>query len=708
MKTKLFFALLLISFVSIAQSVDYQKIDALIDSKIKESDPGLVVGIVKDGNIVYQKYRGQANLQYNSPVDENTKFNIASTAKQFVALMVLQLSLEEKLKLDDDIRKYLPKMYPAVKEKIRIRHLVNHSSGIRDYVDLLSIQRKTWWKQVGLDNDDIIALIEKQNDLGFTPGSNYQYSNTNYTLLTKIIEEASGKSFHEYSENFFKDLDMNNTFFAKNYMAVISKLALPYADWGDGVWQEYPALTNLYGDGFLYTTLKDQLAYERAVQNAKGNFNVLLIESQKPIKNSEIETYGFGLELQDKGNRTAVWHSGGTGAYHSHVVRFTEEGLSIFVMSANNQLNSAVIASEVADMLLPKLELPNTYDTALAKIKGASPTAELLGQYRSEKGVLVRLEQDAGTLYWKRDNNNPIALEKQKGNLYTVAGNASIKIGFNPGGTKQGSLTVFYPNSKKTTYTKSTVGMPSKPELETYAGTYTSAELDVSFDVELKRNNELHMWIDGEESGLIEVLNRTDLLFSDYRLKIERDVFDRVTAILVSSGRATDIRFAKKSNLQFQPKIPTNNGSINVTTIGSRDGESSQILLTKNYANGNEIWSRQFGGSSYDKASSIMATADGYLIVGSTSSYGNGNYDIFVVKTDKEGNKLWQQTYGDFYNEYGYAAEKVKGGYVIKGSIQNCSSNSDIFNRSCTNNVWFVTIDEKGNEITNQVLEAIE
>ena len=94
--------------------------------------------------------------------------------------------------------------------------------------------------------------------------------------------------------------------------------------------------------------------------------------------------------------------------------------------------------------------------------------------------------------------------------------------------------------------------------------------------------------------------------------------------------------------------MKTEDGSIQVTTIRSRDGETSDILLTKNEPNGNEIWSKRLGGNSYDKASSILATDDGYLIIGSTSSYGNGNYDMFVIKTDKEGKQEWQNTYGGF------------------------------------------------------------
>ena len=708
MKKIITLSILFLSVLVNAQSIETAKIDNIVNSKIKENDPGLFVGIVKDGNIVYEKYLGLANLQYQVKANKKSKSNIASTAKQFTALMILQLSLENKLNLEDDIRMYLPKLYPDIKEKIRIRHLLNHTSGIRDYADLMSIQRRPWWKRVGLDNDDVIALLEKQKELGFKPGSRYMYSNSGYTVLTKIIEKVSKKSFYDYSKKFFKELGMNETVFSKSYMDVISDVALPYSDWGDGAWKQYPMLTNLNGDGFLYTTLKDQLIYEQAVQNAKGNYNVLLIKSQKPIPNSEIKTYGFGLELENRLNHKAVHHSGGTGSYHSQVVRYPDEKLTVFVMSSNSKIWSGAIADEIAAAILPNKKLAPEYNSEISKVSGTSSKENIVGQYISQNNNIIRILKNEGKLYWKMDNNNPFEISNEKGDLYALKGNPKIKIGFFLNNTPNKKLVVFFPDTKAKTYKKIASYSPTTPELEAFEGSYYSIELEVGFTIRLNKKGTLLIQMDGmKRSGEVEVINRNDLLYSDYKMKIERDSFNRVTGILVTTNRVLNNRFIKKTNLQFQPKISTANGSINVSTIGSRDGNSSQILLTKNYENGNEIWSQQFGGKSYDKASSILATPDGYIIVGSTSSYGKGNYDMFVIKTDKKGKKIWQNTYGDFYNEYGYAVEETKTGYLIKGTIQKCSSNSDVFNRSCTTNVWFVSIDKNGRELSNKVLEEI-
>ena len=166
--------------------------------------------------------------------------------------MILDLSLRRKIDLDEDIRKYFPNLYKKVKEEIRIRHLINHTSGIHEYVDLINKEGKVWWKQVGLDNDDIIKLLEKQNYLEFSPGTKYNYSNSNYNILANIIEKVSEQKFTEYSKNFFVDLNMLETSFVERYMGVIPNRANPYSDWGKGEWWETPTLTKTSGEGFIY------------------------------------------------------------------------------------------------------------------------------------------------------------------------------------------------------------------------------------------------------------------------------------------------------------------------------------------------------------------------------------------------------------------------------------------------------------------------
>ena len=685
-----------------AQYKQIEKVDSIINIKIKGEDPALFVGVVQDGKIIYQKALGLSNLQHKVKANLKTSSNIASVAKQFTALMILQLSIDGKLSLEDDIRTYLPKLYPKVEEKIKIRHLLNHTSGIRDVYDLMSIQQNPWWRRVGLDNDDAIALLEKQQDLAFSPGSRKMYSNSGYILLTKIIELAAKEKFHQFSKRFFENIGMNNTQFQKGYMRVIPNQAQPYSDWGDGIWKQYPMLTNLYGDGFLYTTLEDQLQFEKAIQNANFNNDRLLIESQNPIPNSEIQSYGYGLELENRLNRKAVHHSGATGSYHAQTVRFPKEKISVFVMSSNSRIWSGFIADEVASVFLEPIKSIEKYSDEFNSESMITSEESILGQYLSKGNYLIRVVKENDKILWRNANNRPIELSKGKDGMYFTTTNTKVKIGF-----YKDKLVRFYPSGKTSIYTKINIEMPSISDIEGYVGQYKSEELDITFTISQNENKSLSISLPKRKNKYdLEILNRDELLVSDYILKVERDQFDRVIGFLLTTNRVLNSRFVKKTNLKFQDKIYVEGGTISVTTIGSRYGKSSTILLTKNKSDGNEIWTKMFGGSSYDRASSIIPTENGYLIVGSTSSFGKGNYDIFVIRTDEKGNKLWQNTYGTFYNDYGYTAKLTSNGFLIKGTQQNCTSNSDVFNRSCTTKVWVVSIDKNGKELSNVLLET--
>ena len=692
-------------FTQSSPEFDPAEITKILYDYIDEEDPGLAVGIVKDGEIIYEEYLGYANLEHQIKVDERTRFNIASTAKQYTALMVLELSLAGQLSLEDDIRKYLPQLYPEVKEAIRIRQLINHTSGIRDYVFILEMMNQPWWRQIGMDNDDVIELLEKQNTLAATPGTRYIYSNSGYTVLTKIIEQVSGEKFNDYSRQFFADLGMNESAFVERYMGVIPNRADAYSDWGNGVWLATPMVTKFNGDGFLYTTLKDQLIFEQAIQRAEAQQNTLLLKSQQAIPNSEIEDYGFGLELDGRLGLEAQYHSGSTFGYHSHTNRFPEEKLSVFVMSNNGQFWSGDLADEIVMVLLSPIEEQTIYDEQFNAALSEEQPVQITGQYVSPDGFLSRIVEEEDKILWRNANNSPYELLPEKGNTFSVDYNTDIKVGF-----YEDQLIRFYPSGKKIIYQRQEIKPASMADLDGLVGTYRSQELDMSFELTLTKANQLKaLFSNRDRAREVSVLNRNELVASNFILQVERDAFDRPMEVLVTLNyRAQKNRFKKETNLKFQPKIATEDGSIQVTTIESRSGEGSDILLTKNYPNGNEIWYKRFGGNSYDKASSILSTDDGYLIVGSTSSYGAGNYDIFVIKTDKAGKKQWQNTYGGFYNEYGYTAEQTGQGFCIKGTQQYCTSNSDVFNRECTTNVWWVSIDENGKELSNQLLEEIK
>ncbi|UCH98781.1 MAG: serine hydrolase, partial [Candidatus Aminicenantes bacterium] len=191
------------------------QVDKLFAQWDKKDSPGCALAIIKDGKIIYKRGYGMADLERDVPITSKSVFDIASTSKQFVAMSIVLLAEEGKLSLDDDIRQHIPGM-PDYGNKITIRHLVHHTSGIRDYCDLMYLAGMPF------ENDypeaQIIELIARQKELNFKPGDKHLYSNTGYFLLGEIVKRVSGKSLNEFTkEKIFKPLGMKITHFYDDF-----------------------------------------------------------------------------------------------------------------------------------------------------------------------------------------------------------------------------------------------------------------------------------------------------------------------------------------------------------------------------------------------------------------------------------------------------------------------------------------------------------
>jgi CubicO group peptidase (beta-lactamase class C family) len=203
-----------------------KKADAFLAQWDKNDMPGCGVGAVRDGKLVYKRAFGMANLDYDVPNTTSTLFNLASVSKPFTAMSIALLAQQGKLSLDDDIRKYVPEL-PKYEETITIRHLIHHTSGLREY------QALVLFGGLGTDNayndKDILNMLSRQKNISFKPGSKHQYSNSNYHLLGIIVSRVSGKSLRLFAEeNIFKPLGMKNTMFSDNRFEVVKNRASGY------------------------------------------------------------------------------------------------------------------------------------------------------------------------------------------------------------------------------------------------------------------------------------------------------------------------------------------------------------------------------------------------------------------------------------------------------------------------------------------------
>jgi CubicO group peptidase (beta-lactamase class C family) len=202
------------------------KIDSLFRQWDKTSGPGCAVGVVRNDSLIFSKGYGLANLEYGVPITPETIFHMASVSKQFTAYSILLLERQGKLSLDDDIHKYL-NWFPDLKEKITIRNLLNHTSGIRDQWELLAITG-TRLDDV-ITQDQIIKILAKQQALNFKPGTDWSYSNSGFTLLAEIVRSVSGQTLRQFTDSaIFKPLGMKNTHFHDDYTEIVPNRSYSY------------------------------------------------------------------------------------------------------------------------------------------------------------------------------------------------------------------------------------------------------------------------------------------------------------------------------------------------------------------------------------------------------------------------------------------------------------------------------------------------
>ncbi len=345
MKYTLAFILSFIGSTIIAQIVYDQNIESRIDSLFAEyeNEPGGALGIYANERILYQKGFGFSNLEDKVKITPQTVFEIAASGMNITATAILLLEEEGKLSLDDPIQDYLTE-FPNYKEgKVSIRHCLHHSSGLRDYLELIKISGRN--QHITFDNKSALELLKNQSELTIIPGSDYRYSHSNYLVLALIVERITGDSMAKYTEqNIFIPLEMNNTFYYQDFEKVINNRALLYAKEDD----EYKLKQNYRftacGDGRIYSTIEDMMKWSRNFTNSrigKGKDFMEKLYIRGTLNNGDTMSYARGLEHGEYRGHRLIAHNGWWGGATGMFVIFPSDGL--FVMGLGNNKSNGII-----------------------------------------------------------------------------------------------------------------------------------------------------------------------------------------------------------------------------------------------------------------------------------------------------------------------------------------------------------------------------
>src|SRR6266481_1650180 len=382
-------------------------VDEVFTDLTKAGSPGCALGVYRDGKMVYSKGYGLANLEQNVPITPQSVFDIGSTSKQFTAASILLLQKQSKLSINDDVRKYIPEL-PDYRQKVTILHLLNHTSGLRDYLTLMDLAG------IHIDSvttdEDALQIVSRQQALNFAPGSDWLYSNTGFFLLSVIVKRVSGKTLREFAaENIFTPLEMTHTQYRENHASLIANRALAYdeKEKKDGY-----ALNVSYfeqtGDGAVHTSVEDLLKWDENFYGPRVGGKEFLGELQErgKLNGGKVLEYAKGLFIGEYRGLRTVSHGGSWGGYRAELLRFPEQHLSVACLCNLGDAGPSRRAHQVADVYLASMMKPKEQNKEEDKNNEKSEialAAEQLkpyaGDYWSEElGVIYRLGLSDGSI----------------------------------------------------------------------------------------------------------------------------------------------------------------------------------------------------------------------------------------------------------------------------------------------------------------------
>jgi CubicO group peptidase (beta-lactamase class C family) len=550
--SKLLWIFLFIAFLASFTTADEKtaKVDKLFAKWDSTISPGAALAIVKDGEIIYKRGYGMANLEHNVPITSTSVFRIGSTSKQFTATCVAILALEGKISLDDDIRKYIPEL-PEYERPITIRHLVHHTSGIRDYLALASIAalRDDYF----YTPEDSVELIARQKRLNFLPGKEHLYSNSGYFLLGEIVKRVSGKSLNDFAqEHIFEPLGMKNTHFHDDHTRIVKNRADGYSPRKGGFRINMTTLDHV-GDGGVFTTVEDLFLWDQAFYTHKlGKELMDFIQTPGVLNSGKKLNYAFGLGIDEYKGLKRVSHGGGFVGFRAEMTRFPEQKFTVICLANLGTINPSRLCTQIADIYLAdhfkKVEKAPEEKKKVEPIPlSKEDLEEKTGNYQDEKSsswsvVSMRKEKLEIFAMGRRFVLTPVA----KARFLALDAPYELSIDFIPdqkGRTHKAKITV---EGEERNLVKAPKLEPlTAPQLKEYEGEYYNDELPVTYKLAVEKDALVFKHKNAPKVAL-KAMSRDKFIAGWFNIEFVRDKRKKITGFVLGAGRAANIEFVKK------------------------------------------------------------------------------------------------------------------------------------------------------------------
>ncbi len=410
------------------------RVDSVFSEYDRTDSPGCALGVIRNGELIYARGYGMANLDLGVAITPASVFRIGSTSKQFTAAAVVLAEQAGELSLDDDIREYLPEM-PDYGRTITIRDLLHHTSGIRDYIGLMYLSglREDDW----FTDDEVVAMVARQQATNFEPGSEFLYSNSGYFLISQIIKRASGLTLRHYAqEQIFRPLGMTHTHFHDDHKEIVANRASGYQPVRGGGFRISMTTLDMVGDGGVFTTVEDLLKWDRNFYEPRvgGADFVQTMLRRGMLTNGDTLSYALGLGHVTYRGLPTVRHGGAWVGFRAQMIRFPEQRFSVICLCNLATANPTRLAERVADVYLADLLEPveereerggrrSESEAAEAPEYSAAELAAFAGTYYSEElDADYRIYLEEGELRVQRGRGDPVPVRPTGTDEFEVEG----------------------------------------------------------------------------------------------------------------------------------------------------------------------------------------------------------------------------------------------------------------------------------------------
>lgn len=523
-------------------------IDQLVAGIIFPGYPGATVAVGKGSEILFSKGYGLAEPEYTIANTPKTIFHIASVSKQFTAFSIAMLVDQGKISLDDDIRKYLPELHDFG-QKITIRHLIYHTSGLRDQWNLLALAG--WRLDDVITRTQVLRLISHQTELNDKPGDEFNYCNTGYTLAAEIVSRVTGKSFVDWtSENIFKPLEMANTFFYDDHEKLVANRAYSFQVTNSGLKKSVLSYANV-GATSLFTTAEDLIKWSDNFRTLKvGSTSVMkMMEVRGILNKGDTLSYAFGQDSGFYKGLKAFAHGGSDAGYNTFLIRFPEQKISIVVLSNLASFDPGGLAYKIADIYLKGILKEEPKKVEVTKVN-VQVNPEVLktycGQYELQPGLVVTVRLEGEKLVVQAVGQPPLNMEAKSETEFEIP-QIGGEIAFTRNSNQEINEFVFTQGSNVMKAPRIKEFDLKSLNLADYTGVFYSPELETRYTIVLEDGKLKATHIRNEPCEIHPVADgifNTDVWYMG-RIEFIKNPQGLVTGMKVSSGRVKNVKFDK-------------------------------------------------------------------------------------------------------------------------------------------------------------------